>query len=60
MIFRKRICKHTTYNNRTNSSNYSINNCVGVDGDKIFAMAYEVGYGIKTVKGELAVDEKII
>ena len=38
----------------------SINNCVGIDGDRIFAMAYEVGYGIKTVKGELAVDEKII
>lgn len=38
----------------------SINNCVGVDGDKVFAMAYEVGYGVKTVKGELIVDEKII
>ena len=38
----------------------SIDNCVGIDGDRIFAMAREVGYGIKNDKGTLSVDEKII
>ena len=38
----------------------SIPNCVGVDGDKIFSMAAEVGYGIKRSGGELTIDDKII
>ena len=38
----------------------SIPNCVGVDGDKIFSMAIETGYGIKKTAGELSLDEKII
>ncbi len=38
----------------------SIDNCVGVDGDKIFKMALETHYGIKKVGSELSVDEKII
>ncbi len=38
----------------------SIDNCVGVDGDKIFEMAVETRYGLKKVGAELTVDEKII
>lgn len=38
----------------------SIDNCVGVDGDKIFEMALETRYGIKKCGAELSVDEKII
>lgn len=38
----------------------SIDNCVGIDGDKIFEMAVETRYGLKKVGAELTVDEKII
>ena len=38
----------------------SIDNCVGVDGDKIFEMALETRYGIKKCGAELSVDDKII
>lgn len=38
----------------------SIDNCVGVDGKKIFEMALETRYGIKKCGAELSVDEKII
>lgn len=38
----------------------SIDNCVGVDGDKIFEMAKETHYGIKKVGSELTVDDKIL
>ena len=38
----------------------SIDNCVGVDGDKIFERARQTNYGIKKVGSELTVDEKII
>ena len=38
----------------------SIDNCVGVDGDKIFEMAKETHYGIKKIGSELTVDDKII
>ncbi len=38
----------------------SIDNCVGVNGDKIFSMACEVGYGIKTNGTKLMIDNEII
>lgn len=38
----------------------SIDNCVGIDGDKIFRMAIETRYGIKRVGTELTVDTKIL
>ena len=38
----------------------SIDNCVGVDGDKIFEMATRTLYGIKKLGTELTVDDKII
>ena len=38
----------------------SIDNCVGVDGDKIFKMAMQMHYGIKKVGAELTVDDKIL
>lgn len=38
----------------------SIDECVGVDADRIFAMAYECLYGIRRAAGKLQVDEKII
>lgn len=38
----------------------SIDNCVGVDGDKLFEMAMITHYGIKKSGAELSVDDKII
>ena len=38
----------------------SIDNCVGVDGDKIFEMARMTHYGIKKVGAELSVDDRIL
>ena len=38
----------------------SIDNCVGVNGDKIFSMASEVGYGIKNDGAQLMIDNEII
>ncbi len=38
----------------------SIDNCVGIDGDKLFEMAIKTHYGIKKHAGELIVDDKII
>ena len=38
----------------------SIDNCVGVDGGKIFEMAVKTKYGIKKVGDELTIDERII
>lgn len=38
----------------------SIDNCVGVNGDKIFAMATETGYGIRNDGTKLAIDREII
>lgn len=38
----------------------SIDNCVGVDGSKLFEMAVKTKYGIKRVGTQLTVDEKII
>ena len=38
----------------------SIDNCVGVDGGKLFEMAVETKYGIKNTAAGLTVDEKII
>lgn len=38
----------------------SIDNCIGVDGDKIFEMARLTHYGIKKSGAELSVDDKII
>ena len=37
-----------------------IDNCVGVNSDKLFAMALECSYGIKKNGGGYAIDEKII
>ncbi len=36
-----------------------LDDCVGINGDKIFAMAIECSYGIKRTKSELTLDEKI-
>lgn len=38
----------------------SIDNCIGIDGDKIFDMACLTHYGIKKCASELSVDDKII
>lgn len=38
----------------------SIDNCVGVDGNRLFSMALECLYGIKKTAGGLVIDEKII
>lgn len=38
----------------------SIDNCVGVDGDKIFEMARMTHYGIKKIGVELTVDDRIL
>ena len=38
----------------------SIDNCVGVNGSKIFSMASEVGYGIKNDGNKLIIDNEII
>ena len=38
----------------------SIANCVGVNGDRIFRMAVECGFGIKKCSGRLTVDERVI
>lgn len=38
----------------------SIDNCVGVNGDKIFSMASEIGYGIKNDGTRLMIDNEII
>ncbi len=38
----------------------SIDNCVGVNGDKIFEMAAECLYGIKKRDGKYIIDEKVI
>ena len=37
-----------------------IDNCVGVDGDKLFEMACLTHYGVKKSGSELTVDDKII
>ena len=38
----------------------SIDNCVGVNGEKIFSMATETGYGIKNNNNRLVIDTEII
>ena len=38
----------------------SIDNCVGVNGNKLFEMATEAEYGIKRTSGRLAIDREII
>ena len=37
----------------------SIDNCVGVDGEKIFSMAVDVSYGILREDGKLVIDRSI-
>ncbi len=37
-----------------------IDNCVGVDGDKIFAMATDTSYGIRREGGKLMIDRDVI
>ena len=38
----------------------SIDNCVGIDGDMLFKMAMETGYGLKKCNDTLCVDDNII
>ena len=38
----------------------SIDNCIGIDGDKLFDMAVMTRYGIKKCGSELSVDDRII
>ena len=38
----------------------SLDDCVGINGDRIFGMAIECSYGIKRRDGELEVDTKVI
>ncbi len=38
----------------------SIDNCVGINGEKIFAMAIDTSYGIKRVDGKLTIDRKVL
>ena len=38
----------------------SLDDCVGINGDRIFAMAIECSYGIKRHDGELEIDTKLI
>ena len=37
----------------------SIDNCVGIDGDKIFTMAADAAYGIKRENGRLIIDSEV-
>ena len=37
----------------------SLDNCVGINGDKIFAMATDTSYGIKHIDGKLVIDEGV-
>lgn len=39
---------------------HSIDNCVGVDGTKIFEMATECAYGIKKQGGKYVIDERVL
>jgi hypothetical protein len=38
----------------------SIDNCVGINGEKIFAMAIDTSYGIKREAGKLSIDRKVL
>ena len=38
----------------------SIDNCVGINGEKIFAMAIDTSYGIKRESGKLLIDRKVL
>ncbi len=38
----------------------SIDNCVGINGEKIFAMAIDTSYGIKREGGKLLIDRKVL
>lgn len=38
----------------------SIDNCVGVNGDKVFSMATDCSYGIKRIDGKLSIDTDVI
>lgn len=38
----------------------SLDDCIGINGEKIFAMAIECSYGIKKNQGQLVIDEKIL
>ncbi len=38
----------------------SIDNCVGINGEKIFAMAIDTSFGIKRVDGKLTIDRKVL
>ena len=37
-----------------------LDDCIGINGDRIFKMAIATEYGIKKISGKLTVDEKII
>lgn len=38
----------------------SIDNCVGIDGDKLFSMAVDTSYGIKREAGKLSIDYELL
>lgn len=38
----------------------SVDNCVGVNGEKIFSMACDVSYGIKRINGKLTIDRDVL
>lgn len=38
----------------------SLDDCIGINGEKIFAMAIECSYGIKKNQGQLVIDEKML
>ena len=50
----------STFHSAAQSFLNGIDECVGVDADKIFVMACECLYGIKKCAGKLSVDEKTI
>ena len=50
----------STFHSSAQSFLNGIDECVGVDADKIFVMACECLYGIKKCAGKLSVDEKTI
>ena len=38
----------------------TIDNCVGINGEKIFGMAIDTSYGIKRINGKLTIDRKVL
>jgi restriction endonuclease Mrr len=38
----------------------ALDDCIGINGEKIFALAMKLGYGIKRSAGKLSIDEKVL